>query len=128
MAYAERHSVTVTTDASGDATAFLPSESGKSLTGRIITIIYDKDDFANGVDFDVTMEGTGETVWDEDDVNASKTVAPRQATHDTAGAAALYADAGEAVNDYIVAANDRVKIVVASGGNAKSGTFTVVVA
>lgn len=45
----------------------------------------------------------------------------------------LTADASGNVTDYIpveyeciVTANDRVKFVISNGGNAKSGTFTVV--
>ena len=33
---------------------------------------------------------------------------------------------GTAVQDHIAVAQDRIKIVVASGGNTKSGTFTVI--
>lgn len=43
------------------------------------------------------------------------------------GVAALYAAAGTAVNDGIAVAKDRIKIVVAQGGNVKSGAFHVVV-
>lgn len=122
MSYAERHTVTITTDAAGAGTGYTPV-----VSGAISTIRYVKGDFDNGVDFDVTLEATGEVVWDQDNVNASATVAPRQATHSTLGVAALYAAAGTAVNDRIIAVRDRVKIVVASGGNVKSGTFHVVV-
>jgi hypothetical protein len=58
--------------------------------------------------------------------NASVTVAPRQAIHDTAGVAGLYAAGGSAVLDKIALANDRVKIVVAQGGVSTSGTFHIV--
>ena len=54
--------------------------------------------------------------------------ATRQATHAPDGSAALYAAAGEAVLGDIVLANERVKIVVASGGNTKTGQFVIVVA
>lgn len=121
--YAERHTVALTTDGDGNATGYTPV-----VTGRVISIRYVKTDFADGVDVVVTAEATGEVIWDEDDVNASATRAPRQATHSVAGVAALYAAGGAAVNDHIVVAQDRVKIVVASGGVAKSGTFHVVVA
>jgi hypothetical protein len=120
--YAERHEVSITVDASGDGTGYTPH-----VTGRIQSIRYVKDDFADTVDFTITLEATGETVWTEENVTASKTVAPRQATHSTAGVAAAYASGGTAVNDYVVAANDRVKIVIANGGNATSGTFHVIV-
>lgn len=124
--YAERKTVTVTTDADGNGTGYTPI-----MTGRIINVIYNKDGttpFADGVDVTVTLESTGQTVWQESNVNASKTVAPRQATHATDGTASLYAGAGEPVEDHIVVAGDRVKIVVAQGGNTKTGTFIAIVA
>lgn len=123
MSYAERHKVTLVTDASGDATGYSPV-----ITGRIQSIVYVATDYAAGVDFTITGEATGETIWTELNVNASKTVAPRQATHSTAGVAALYAAAGTAVNDYVALANDRVKIVIAQGGNAKTGAFHITIA
>ncbi|MDO8500463.1 MAG: hypothetical protein Q7S20_01310 [Gemmatimonadaceae bacterium] len=120
--YAERHVVALTTAADGSATGYTPV-----VTGPIRTIRYVKTDFADGVDFTVTLEGTGETVWAEDNVNASATRSPRQATHSTAGVAALYAAGGTAVADLIVAVRDRVKVVVAAGGNATTGAIHVVV-
>lgn len=117
-----RFVVPVTVDASGDATEYSPVVSGK-----LVSIRYVKDDFADGVDFTITAEDTGETLWAEEDVNASATRHPRAATHSTAGAAALYASGGTAVNDKISLGDDRVKIVVASGGNATSGTFHILI-
>jgi len=119
---AQRLVVPVTTAADGSATAYSPV-----VSGRIQTIRYVKTDFDNGVDFTITAEATGETIWSQLNVNASATVAPRQPTHDTAGVASLYAAAGAAVNDGIVVANDRVKIVIAQGGNVKTGTFHIMV-
>lgn len=124
--YAERHEVSVTTVAAGTGTGYTPV-----IRGRITNVIYVKDatnPYDNGVTFAMTLEKTGQTVWAEAAVNASKTVAPRQATHDTAGAASLHAAGGEPVEDYIVAADDRVQIAVSAGGNTKTGKFYVVVA
>jgi len=117
----KRYVVPVTTDADGNATVYSPV-----LTGRISAIHYVKTDFANGVDFAITAEATGETLWTEGNVDTSKSVAPRQATHTTAGVAAVYAAGGSAVLAPIALAADRVKIVVASGGDTKSGTFLIV--
>lgn len=117
--FAQRLSVAITTDASGDGTGY----SDHIPYGLLNQIRYVKTDFADGVDFTITAEATGETLWAESNVNASATRAPRQATHGTDGAAALYAAAGEAVRDKIAIVNDRIKVVVAQGGNAKSGTF-----
>ncbi|MBS1198152.1 MAG: hypothetical protein H6R18_1937 [Proteobacteria bacterium] len=116
--YAQRHAVAVTTAADGSATAYSPV-----LTGLLSQIRYVKTDFADGSTITITAEATGETLWTETAVNASATRAPRQATHTTAGAAALYAAGGAAVNDKIALANDRIKIVIADGGDSKSGTF-----
>ena len=121
MSYAERHVVAVTTAADGSATAYSPV-----VTGKVSQIRYVKTDFAVGVDFTITSEATGETIWTQANVDASVTVAPRQPTHDTAGVAALYAAAGQAVNDHICLAKDRVKIVIAAGGALATGTFHIV--
>lgn len=110
--------MTVTTAADGSATAY-----SDVLTGKLSQIRYVKTDFANGSTFTITAEATGETLWSESNVDASATRAPRQATHSTAGAAALYAGGGTAVNDKITLANDRIKIVIASGGATKTGVF-----
>ncbi len=126
MTYVQRHTVAITTDASGDGTGLTPN-----VTGRIINVIYTKDGttpYDAGVDVTVILEASGQAVWTGTDVNASVTIAPRQATHDTVGAASLYASTGEPVEDYIFVAFERVKIVVASGGNTKDGSFTVTVA
>lgn len=121
MSYAQRVAVTVTTAADGSATAY-----SDVLTGKLSQIRYVKTDFANGSTFTITAEATGETLWSESNVDASATRAPRQATHSTAGAAALYAGGGTAVNDKIALANDRIKIVIASGGATKTGTFFII--
>ena len=118
MSYAQRITVPVTTIADGSATAY-----SNPVTGKLSQIRYVKTDFDDGSTITVTNETTGETLWTEAAVNASATRAPRQPVHTTAGAAALYAAAGQAVLDKIALANDRIKIVIAAGGNKKTGTF-----
>ena len=121
MSYIKRKSVTVTTDASGDGTGYI-----EGVNGLINSIEYSKVDFANGVDFTVTNNRSGEQIWAESDVNASAIRRPRAATHSNAGAAALYGTGGTAVLDKIAVSDDKIKVVVAQGGNAKSGTVTSV--
>lgn len=118
-----RFTVDVTTASDGTATAYSPY-----LSGYIHEIHYIKTDFADGVDFTITAEATGETIWTQSDVNAAAVKAPRQATHSTVGVAALYASGGTAVNDRIALGRDRVKIAIAQGGNVKTGQFQIVVA
>lgn len=119
----QSESVSVTTDQSGDATVRTVAE----YTGWVSAILYTKTDFADTVDFDVTGNVTGQVLWDEDNVTASKTIAPRQATHSTAGVASLYAAAGTAVQDRIYVRHEKIKFVVANGGDTKIGAFRVVV-
>jgi hypothetical protein len=115
-----RKKVAVTTASDGSATAYTPRVSGK-----VHSIHYVKDDFADGVDITITAEATGEVIWQETNVNATDTIYPRVPTHSTANAAALYAAGGTGVLDKVAVANDRIKIVIAQGGNAKDGVFHI---
>lgn len=121
--FAEKLEVEMTTDGSGDAVAYIPVAHG-----RVMSLQYVKTDFADGVDFTITIDGTGEALWSESNVNASAVRYPRAAVHDVLGAAALFADAGEALVEPIVIAADRIKIVVANGGDTKTGLFRAIIA
>ncbi|RYE71000.1 MAG: hypothetical protein EOP19_32520 [Hyphomicrobiales bacterium] len=114
------YEVTVTTAADGSATAYAPS-AGK-CRGLLEAIQYEKVDFADGVDFTITDEVTGESLWTDTNVNASEIVRPRAAVADQAGAARLYAAGGTAVAEKIAIVS-RIKLVIAQGGNVKSGKF-----
>lgn len=115
-----KFTIPLVTDSSGNATAYSPYFSGK-----IEQVQYLKTDFADGVDFTITLDGTGQTVWTQSDVNAAAIVSPRLPTHSTAGVASLYASGGTAVQDKIAVSRDRVKVVIGSGGNTKSGSIVV---
>lgn len=115
--FAQRLTVVLETDGSGDAVGQTPN-----ITGRIQSISYVKDDYADGVDFAITLEATGESLWTDTDINASERVYPvAPANLGSSGAASSLTEVP------IVAANDRVNFVVSSGGDTKSGTFHVVV-
>lgn len=118
------YEVTATTDASGNATVYLPS-AGK-CRGELESIHYDKIDFATGVDFTITDEVTGESLWTQSNVDASAVVRPRAPSHDQLGAARLYASGGTAVGTKIGIVS-RIKIVIAQGGNAKTGKFRAII-
>jgi hypothetical protein len=117
-----KFTITVTTNGSGAATGYSPYFSGK-----IEQVRYIKTDFADGVDFTTTLDGTGQTVWTESNVNAAVTKAPRIAVAGTDGVASLFASGGTAVQDKIAVSRDRVKWVVASGGDTKTGALEVIV-
>jgi hypothetical protein len=118
-----RLTVEITTASDGSAT-----EYSSRVSGEVHSIVYEKTDFADGVDFTVTTEKTAETVWAETNVNAATSRYPRTPTHSTAGVAALYAAAGTGVLARPALANDRIKVVVAQGGNAKSGKLHILIA
>jgi hypothetical protein len=125
MSYVERHTVTLVTDASGAAIGYTPV-----LNGRIHAIQYVKagsSNYADGVDFTIIAETTGQSLWTDTNINASETVFPRFPTHDGVGAASLYAAGGEPVEDHIAIAQERVKITIADGGDTKTGTFYITV-
>lgn len=117
-----RYRVPVTTAADGTATAYSPR-----ISGKIHSIHYLKTNFADGVDFAITAEATGENLWTESNVNAAAVRYPRAPTHSQAGVAALYAAGGTGVFDKPALGNDRVKIVLAQGGNATTGVFQILV-
>lgn len=120
--YAEYHEITMTTLADGSGVAY----SDVPVTGIIAQIQYVKNDFADGSTMTLTGETTGIGIWSESAVNASAVRAPLQPAHAAAdGAALVYADAGEPVNAPIAIANERLKMTVASAGNAKSATWRV---
>jgi hypothetical protein len=116
-----RKVVSVTTDGSGDATAYTPP-----VNGEIESITYVKPgagSYTDGVDFALTNEATGEVIWTGTNVNATVTVKPRKAVVTELQAAALYAAGGVAVLDKISIARARIKIVIAAGGATKTGAF-----
>lgn len=120
-----RYKVSVTTAADGTATTYTPR-----FDGKIHSIHYLKDGsngYANGVDFTITAEATGENIWTESDANASTVRYPRAPTHSQAGVASLYAAGGTAVQAPVGMASDRVKIALAQGGASKVGVFHVLV-
>jgi hypothetical protein len=122
----KRYKVSVTTAADGSATAYTPR-----LSGLLYAVHYVPDGttpYDNTVDMTITSEATGQSLVSRTNVSAAFVANPRVATSDAAGTAALFAAGGTAVQDRIALANDRVKIVLAQGGNAKTGVFHVLVA
>jgi hypothetical protein len=123
-----QYKITVNSAADGTAVGF----SQRVLGGTIQSISYVKasaDNYADTVDFVITKESTGEILWSEENVTASKTVYPRAATNENVAgmAGALYADSGEAVRDKIGIAVDRVRVQLAQAGANKTGQFIVLV-
>lgn len=113
--------ITVTTDGTQAGEAF----SGRTYNGYFDCVVYTKDDFADGSTMTITTE-SGLAIWSETGVNANAIRRPRAATHTAAGVAATY-DGTRAVLGRVAIADERIKVAVTSGGDTKSGTFTIFV-
>ena len=114
-----RYVIPVTVNASGDAEVYSPR-----IDGRLVSFRYVKNNYTGAnLAFTITSQTTAQTLWAEEDVNASATRYPRAPTHSTDGSASLYAAGGSPVNNMIAIDNERVKFVVAGAGNATTGTF-----
>lgn len=122
--YIKRETVTVTTAASNGGAG---EGYSKPVNGRILSIQYVKTDFADTVDFVITLETTGRGLWTEENITGSAIKAPRQPAHDQVGAALVFDAANKPVPAYICADDERVKIAVTNGGDGKVGTFHITI-
>lgn len=117
-----KHTVAVTTDASGDSTDLTPTTSG-----HVVAVRYVPDGGSpldTGADITITAQASGLPIITITNLGTSATqFYPRAATVDVAGAASLYAAAGEPVETRIPVADEAIQVVTANGGNALSGTF-----
>ncbi|MGE0653086.1 MAG: hypothetical protein AB7P12_15255 [Alphaproteobacteria bacterium] len=116
-----RYKVRITTAADGSATAYTPR-----IAGKLHSIHYIADGanaYPNTVDITITSEATTEALLSRSNVSAGFVAYPRVATSAPDGTASLYADGGTAIRDKPALASDRIKIVLAQGGNAKVGDF-----
>lgn len=108
--------VTITTDGSGAAEVY----SGY-VNGRIIALGYRPGDIETGATVTVTTETTVQAVLVKASAGTSNLwFYPRIAESKNTDGSALTS------YDYICAANERVKIVVATGGDTLSGEMLVV--
>lgn len=122
MSYVQSHKIAVTTHVStGGATVY----TSGLVNGHVDAIRYVKGDFSNGSTMVATGENTGIAIWSESNVDASATRYPRAATQDILGAASLFVAAGEPVETKIAIADERIKIIITSAGNSKTGTFYI---
>jgi hypothetical protein len=117
-----RHRISVTTASDGSATAY----TDEVVVGRVLAVIYTKTDFDNGSTMTLTVEQSAQPVWSESNVNASALRYPRAQVHLAAGTAATL-DGTRPMLEPVPVANSRLKLVIAAGGNAKSGTFDILV-
>lgn len=117
-----RLTVSITTDASGDFTGHTAIANGVVHAVRFVDT-----DLDATADITVSCGASGMAILTMTNQAATGTYAPRAASHDTAGAALLYAAGGTAVGVPIPVADETVKVVVAQGGNVKTGAVHIYV-
>lgn len=114
---------TVTLNSSGGANVdFDP------INGKLISIQYIKassDSYEDGVDFTVTNKRSGEIIWQENNVNASKIVYPNHVTNKPDGSTNPHGANVTGIYDNFFLANDKINIIITGGGNAKIGNFII---
>lgn len=125
--FIERQVLTLTVDASGDATVY----SDKPVSGRVLQVRYvpgaGATALATGADLAVTGEDTGVEIATLSNIGTSAfTKVPRQPTHGLSGTALVYAGT-DAVAEPPYVAGERIKVVVAQGGVSKTGTLHILV-
>lgn len=120
MSYPQTQDIAITTSTGGAATAY-----SAVVRGRIAAIKYTKatgSPLASTADITVTLEDSGQTVQTFTNINATAVRYPVAAGSLPSGAASTITEVP------IYAVGERVKAVVAQGGNTKVGTLSVVVA
>jgi hypothetical protein len=124
--YLERHEVSITVSAGGAGTGYT-----QVVHGVVHAIRYVPDGsspYDTGFDATITCDVSGlPIITVTNGGTAALSLYPRAATVSVANAAALYAGGGTAVNDKIPVAGEKIKIVIADGGNATTGKFHVYV-
>jgi hypothetical protein len=124
--FIERQILTLTVNASGDATVY----SDKPLSGRVLQLRYvphASTPLDTGADLTITGEDTGVAIATLTNIGTvGFTRVPRQATHGVTGTALVYAGT-DPVAEPVYLAGERVKVVVAAGGVSKTGTLHVVI-
>jgi len=121
----KRAHVTIITDVHGDGIGYVNAPGGLG-NGHFWAIRYVKNDYDDGVGIVVTGETSELEILTLANMNATVTKYPRAAAHKVAdGSGALYVGQDQPVKVLIPVVNERVKIVVSSGGETKSGLFYV---
>lgn len=127
MGYAQRGSVTLTTDGSGAADVTFFASDGNAFSGELGYLSLTIAGLDATADITITAATTGVVLYSVTNTNVNVTKFPRAPTCDTAGVASLYAAGGEPVEDRIPLAQEGIRVVVAQGGASKSATILAVV-
>lgn len=115
----ESVSTEIVTDASGNATVFLTHGINRAVRGLLLVLKYDPGTIEAGADLTITGEKTGIPILTI--TNAGTVVRffyPRALLNEISNG-----DEGISGTEIIPIQNERIKVVVAQGGNAKAGSI-----
>lgn len=117
MSLPRKEIITITTAADGSATAY-----SNQITGRIKSVIVAVGTLTTLFDFTLTTETTLQTILVETAPGDAEVFHPRSLIN----AAADGAVGTAVIQEGLSVVSERLKVVVANGGNAKTGTLTVI--
>jgi hypothetical protein len=116
--------VSILTNASGDFSTTIACPGGKLLQYRYV--VDPSIPLATGASITVSGATSGFAYIAQTNIGTSSfTKAPRYPTHDSAGAALLYASGGTPASDAAFIGGEQLNVVVAAGGNAKAGKLYI---
>ena len=115
--------LSVTTDASGDGST---TSAESPVSGRLVGVEYALGTFAAGVDVTIsitrTPSGTDQTLLTLTNANASAWYYPQVAVHGNTGTALTATAGGDTIKPLCIGLP---KMVIAQGGDTKTGTVTL---
>lgn len=112
----------IVTDASGDATVYLTHSLNRKPNGFLVVLKYTPGTLATGADLTITGEDSGIPIMTIANAGTSNAFYyPRALLNAVADGAA--ATAG---SEFIPVKDERIKVVVAQGGNAGAGSIEAI--
>lgn len=127
MSFCYQWDVDFTTTAGGAATVY----TDEPVIGRLLEVRYDYGDAATGADITITGEESGKALLTITNAGTSDVSwQPRQGIHtiaETGAGTVLTYDGTRPIYEPIWIANERIKVVVASGGATKSGQLEFII-
>ena len=112
----------IVTDASGNATVYLTHGINRKPNGFLVALKYTPGTLATGADLTITGEDSGIPILTQADAGTSNVFYyPRALNNAVADGAA-----GTVATEFIPIKDERIKVVVAQGGNAGAGSIEAI--
>lgn len=112
----------IVTDSSGNATVYIQPTANNGLNGLLIALKYDPGSLATGADLTITGESSGIPILTKANAGTSPVFFyPRAFPNAVADGAA-----GTVATELIPIKAERIKVVIAEGGNAGAGSIEAI--